>query len=64
MLQPIHKPRPKRVTRLGNPFNSHLFRVQVLGDDPIEVCADHPDQACALARLWGYTTTGSATKIN
>lgn len=64
MLKPIHKPRPKRVTRLGNPFKPHLFQVMILGGNPIEVCADHADQAASLARLWGYATSGAAIKIN
>lgn len=64
MLEPIHKPRPTRVTRLGNPFRSHLYQVATLDGERIEVCADNADQAASLARLWGYTTLGTAIKIN
>ena len=64
MLEPIHKPRPEPVTRLGSPFRPHLFQVMILDGNPIEVCADHADQAASLARLWGYTTSGATIKIN
>lgn len=64
MLQAIHSLFPKHVTRLGSPFRPHLFQVLILGGDPIEVCADHANQALALARLWGYATRGAAAKIN
>lgn len=64
ILEPIHKPRPTRVTRLGNPFRAHLYQVATLGGERIEVCADHADQAASLARLWGYATLGTAIKIH
>lgn len=64
MLQAIHSPCTEHVTRLGSPFRSHLFQVLILGGDPIEVCADHADQALALARLWGYATRSTAIKIH
>lgn len=64
MLDPVYKPRPELVTRLGSPFRSHLFQVMILGGDPIEVCADHADQAASLARLWGYTTLGAAIEVH
>lgn len=64
LIQPIHQPHSKHVTRLGNVVKSHLFKVNVLHNDVIEVCADDAGQAAALARLWGYTTIGLAIKIN
>ena len=64
LMQPIHQPHPKDVTRLGNVFKHHLFEINVLHNDAIEVCADDAGQAAALARLWGYTTLGLAIKIN
>ena len=64
LMQLIHQPHPKHVTRLGSVFKPHLLQIGVLHKDVIEVCAGDANQAAALARLWEYTTLGLAIRIN